>query len=206
MGWLFMSSGGLAPHRSPKAYLDAQLTYEPDSGTGRKGSRVVRSLCSGTRVYYAACQRYDANGAEPVFAVICLVRWNPRAIDGHVFGYKDLDETCGPHEAGCPASILELLGPTDHPYALDWRNRCHRALRRRSRSIEDGDRIRFLEPMSFVNGYHGAEFIVEKRGTRVRFCDPASGLRYRIPNFRDRAWEAAPRTKVQKTVFAKRVG
>ncbi len=30
----------------------------------------------------------------------------------------------GPCEADCPQSILDLLTPTDRPYAVKWRARC----------------------------------------------------------------------------------
>src|SRR3546814_16727894 len=80
-----------------------------------------------------------------VFAVVCLVRWNPRSRDGHQFGYKDMSENMGPCEADCPAAILELLSPTDHEYALDWRARCRANLVLRARKLSDGDRIRLPE-------------------------------------------------------------
>src|SRR3546814_944011 len=72
------------------------------------------------------------------FALVCLVRWNPRSRDGHQFGYKDMSENMGPCEADCPAAILELLSPTDHEYALDWRARCRANLVLRARKLSDG--------------------------------------------------------------------
>ncbi len=62
------------------------------------------------------------NGAGgEVFALVCLVRRNPKSTDGHAFGYKDMSESMGPWEDGCPAKILDLLTPTTSEYALDWR-------------------------------------------------------------------------------------
>lgn len=91
MGWLTMTRLGMAPYETPKAYLDAQLTYErPATGeTPFRAPRVLKSVYSGS-AYYAAVELYDESGARLyVTAIICLVRWNPKAADGHIFGYKD---------------------------------------------------------------------------------------------------------------------
>ncbi|WP_371423909.1 hypothetical protein [Tardiphaga sp.] len=89
MGWLSMTLRGMAPHATPKAYLDDQCTYAPDPATGRtEGLRVLRSTVR-SGAYYAAYQNYGPDGDRPPFAIICLVRWNPRARDGYVFAYKD---------------------------------------------------------------------------------------------------------------------
>lgn len=90
MGWLFMPFTSMGGHKSAKSYLDAQLTYERtlDDGTTR-GLRVLASSCPGNRTYYAAAQELVGGVPGSVFAVVCLVRWNPRSRDGHQFGYKD---------------------------------------------------------------------------------------------------------------------
>lgn len=77
--------------------------------------------------FYAAVERIDKQGVErKVFAVVILIRWEPKARDRNNFGYKDMDETCGPCEARCPERILKLLTPTTSPYAKDWRIRCQK--------------------------------------------------------------------------------
>ena len=89
MGWLFMSRGGMAPFATPKAYLDNQCTYPPEPEKGREtGLRVLKSTVR-SGAYYAACQSYDHEGPRETFAIICLVKWNPGARSGEVFGYKD---------------------------------------------------------------------------------------------------------------------
>src|SRR3546814_16420903 len=83
----FTSMGG---HKTAKSYLDAQLTYENTLEDGTKrGIRVLASSCPGNRTYYAAAQEIVDGIAGNVFAVVCLVRWNPRYRDGHQFGSKD---------------------------------------------------------------------------------------------------------------------
>jgi hypothetical protein len=76
-------------------------------------------------VYYAAVEQLRvAAGEREVWALICLVRCNPRDPEGYIFGYKDMEESMGPHECDCPKSILDLLTPTDAQYARQWRARC----------------------------------------------------------------------------------
>jgi hypothetical protein len=111
----------LKGHSGPRHYLDAQFTYERPELT----SKVLRSALIGRRVYYAAveCVRTDS-GKRDVWAAICLVRYNPRAADGYIFGYKDMEESMGPYECRCPEPILDLLTPTDREHARQWRARC----------------------------------------------------------------------------------
>ena len=97
MGWLYMHRAGMGGFDTPKAYLDNQLTWERENEeTGSfEGCRVIRSV-STTGAYYAAVQRFGPNNqTHAISAVICLVRWNPKAADGLLFGYKDMDETPG---------------------------------------------------------------------------------------------------------------
>ncbi len=118
MGWLYMQS--LKGHSGPRQYLDAQFTFERPDAT----SKVLRSALVGNSVYYAAVEQTIATGEREVFALICLVRYNPRDREGYIFGYKDMTEGMGPYECDCPVAILDLLTPTDRPYALQWRARC----------------------------------------------------------------------------------
>lgn len=57
-----------------------------------------------------------------IFALVCLLSYKPK--DFYNFGFKDMDETCGPNESDCPEKIMKLLTPTDNEYALRWRERC----------------------------------------------------------------------------------
>ena len=81
MGWLFMSS--LGAHAGPREYLDDQFTCE------RPGTkhRVLRSALIGMRTYYAAVEANREDRPRLVFAVVCLVKYNPRDREGYIFGY-----------------------------------------------------------------------------------------------------------------------
>lgn len=90
MGWMTMPLSSMYPHTTPKAYLDAQFTYEREQPEGTAtGLRILDSAIVGMNTYYAAAQvMTDGKGSE-IFAVVCLIRWNPRNKDGEHFGYKD---------------------------------------------------------------------------------------------------------------------
>lgn len=203
MGWLSMTSAGMDGHATPKAYLDDQFTYSRAlDGGGTRGMRVIDSAFVGNRVWYAAAEIIQDDEPQYVIALVCLVRWNPSARDGYVFGYKDLEESMGPCEAGCPARILRLLSPTAKEHALDWRRRCLARLRLHGRKVEDGMRLRFPRPISFGDGHSGTEFIVVKKGESVTFRSDAGHGHYRVTGFRDLSWTVVPEIKVHRTVFA----
>jgi hypothetical protein len=191
MGWLTMKS--LNGHSGPRSYLDAQFTQQhPDAI-----SKVLLSALVGRRVYYAAVEQIRiANGEREVWAVICLVRYNPRNSEGYVFGYKDMEESMGPYECDCPEPILDLLTPTDNRHALQWRARCREsAAARRAKagnaSPRPGQVIVFDEPLAFTDGTSFAQLEVvanpSGRGA-VRFRRPGSSNLYRIPNVKSRTY------------------
>jgi hypothetical protein len=202
MGWTSMTSAGMGGHATPKAYLDDQFTYSRTvDGGDMRGMRVIDSACVGNRVWYAAAEIIADGEPHYVIALVCLVRWNPKARDGYVFAYKDLDESMGSCEAGCPARILRLLSPTAKESALDWRRRCLVRLRLHARKVEDGMRLRFPRPIGFGDGHSGTEFIVVKKVEIITFRSDIGRGRYRITSFRDLAWTVVPETKVHRTVF-----
>jgi hypothetical protein len=161
MGWLYMQ--GLGGFDTPRAYLDNQFTYVRE--THRLA--VLASALVGLRTYYAAIERTETTGDCIVFGVVCLVNYNPRAVDGYTFGYKDMDETAGPHQSDCPAQILDLLTPTDHDYALQWRGRCRARLGERQLlaarpTPRPGQTVIFDPPLCLSNGRTVSRFEVVK--------------------------------------------
>lgn len=62
-----------------------------------------------------------------VFAVVCLIhhkRGTKYAPEHYNFGYKDIEECCGPFYYSCPNSILDLLTPPSNETAAKWREQC----------------------------------------------------------------------------------
>jgi len=82
---------------------------------------ILKSSLVGTTVY-SAIEHIDSEGVRRVFATIFLTSINTK--DYYNFFYKDMDESVGPCECDCPKVILNMLTPTDHEYAISWRDRC----------------------------------------------------------------------------------
>lgn len=179
MGWLYMQS--LGGHLGPRAYLDDQFTYERPEHR----CRVLRSALVAMRTYYAAVEIVRCGGEREVTALVCLVRYNPRDREGYIFGYKDQDESMGPCESECPPAILDLLTPTERPYAVAWRERCRAAAARRASTpkLRSGQTIVFAEPITFADGATFDRMIVAIdpcRPRQVRFRPVSGPGLYRI--------------------------
>lgn len=191
MGWLYMQS--LNGHFGPRQYLDAQFTHTRPELT----SKVLRSALVAMRVYYAAVEHVRHTTDErTVFAVVCLVRYNPRDREGYIFGCKDMDESMGPCESECPTPILDLLTPTDSRHAIEWRARCRenaaarRALASKP-SPRPGQTIVFDQPLSFSNGRTLDRFEVaaNPRSHRIVLFRAADiGGFYRISNVKKHSY------------------
>lgn len=69
------------------------------------------------RVVYGAIQNVDTG---VVWGLVALT-----STKGNEFGYKDMDDTCGPNYYNCPLSILKLLTPTNNENANNWRKKCY---------------------------------------------------------------------------------
>lgn len=140
----------------------------------------------GNTVCYRAVRNLETG---ETWALIILLRKE----DGAVC-YKDMDETMGPAESECPNRILDLLTPTEHEYAQEWRARCrrHNARIAAARSLKDGVKIRFAEPVRFSCG-SADTFTVRKVGGKVRFSawfeSAGATLLCRITNWRRMDWE-----------------
>ena len=193
MGWLSMTAAGMGAHQRPKAYLDAQFSFAPDSAKARStGLRVLRSSMVG-QVYYAAVQNYDVDRVKSVFAVVCLTRWTPKARDGHIFAYKDMDESCGPNESQCPAQILDLLTEPSNDYARAWRARCRARLVLTGRKLpKTGDRLIFPEPVRFTDGYEGRAFEVVRRQRAILLQRPDTRALCKVSRLMERHWSIVP--------------
>ena len=185
MGWLFMTLAGMGKHPTPKAYLDNQLNYEPT--TDRPGL-ILHASALIERVYYGAISSTER--PDTISAVICLTKWNPRAADNMVFGYKDMDENSGPYNYGCPARILDLLTPTNHPHATEWRSKCRAAITLTSRpKPAPGDRIRLGEPVTFSDGITEQIFhIATQRGKQI-ICRSCDNIRVTLPGLMKTSWQ-----------------
>ena len=155
MGWLFYNSINLLPNGK------VDRKKEIDEGFS-DGYTVMKSLMVGT-VYYGAIRK---DSTQEVFGYVCLT--SPDKKGGFNFGYKNIDETCGPNESKCPLSILNLLTPTDSQWANEWRARC-RTYHEQSKSptafknLPVGTKVIWTIPDDYFSaGKKGDKFELEK--------------------------------------------
>lgn len=144
MGW---TTTDKPAHITPKQYLIDRLNCENEHGKWE----VLDAACKKS-VFYAAVKRTLPDGTSYVFATIFLYRTYRDGWEN--FGWKDMDESCGPHESECPERILNLLSPTDSEYALAWRKRCREniAQAKRRPTLKKGDKVNFKKPIRFNGG------------------------------------------------------
>ncbi|KKM23342.1 hypothetical protein LCGC14_1616130 [marine sediment metagenome] len=74
--------------------------------------------------------------------------------DGEI-ATKLVDESMGPYETECPASVLNrLTEPAPNDYARQWRQKCRERLARMAKQprLRPGDQIRFARPVEFRGG------------------------------------------------------
>lgn len=151
-----------------KAVCDGLLTQEEQEENGRwyPKQEVLKSSMVGS-VYYAAVQKTQKNGNSVVWAAVFPTQVNTREYFN--FGYKAMDETCGPNECQCPKGILALLTETDSEYAKDWRKRCReyqekKKEKRAITSLPAGSKISFINTEYLQDGRKpGDEIILTKR-------------------------------------------
>lgn len=114
-----------------------------------------------TTLYAAIEKKNKETGERKVFAAVILIQM----IKGQQyenFGYKDMDETCGPCSYDCPKSILQLLTPTDSQYANDWREQCWNKINERKSApkIKVGNVFNFAKNIKFSNGREFSSLVV----------------------------------------------
>ena len=105
-----------------------------------------------------------------------------------------------------PTSILDLLTPTDRPYAQQWRARCRAAAAaRRARAAKPkprvGQVIVFDEPLSFSDGrsFDRLEVVANPRSHRTRcFARPAPAASTAFPTSRAGATGSSSRRRHER--------
>ncbi|MFH0246065.1 DUF6927 domain-containing protein [Streptomyces sp. HK10] len=133
-------------------------------------------------VFYAAVR--DQITSE-VTAFIALTRWTKDP--DFNFGYKDMDENCGPGDHKAPKSVLNALTPTTNESALAWRAQCRAHHAQRDflrRYLRPGTQVRLTRTLTFTNGTRSDTFTYARRDRAPGFL-VLGRSRCRIPNWRD---------------------
>ena len=112
---------------------------------------------------YLACRITREHQAPYVFAAVCFLEYRPK--DDFNFGYRDMDESSGPHAFDCPERILKLLTnlPEHSEHSRNWRAACWANLEKRKSAprLTRGVRIKTAKPVEFRGGVSESFFTCE---------------------------------------------
>ena len=164
MGWTYTYRGST----SVKEFLADRINCENENGKWL----ILDIAIVRIRTAYMAVEilrRSKETGqldtaTRKVVAFVFLLDYRPSDPD-YDMGYKDMDESMGPYESECPERILQLLSPTDHEYALAWRQRCRDNIEKRKSFKLRKDAVIETRPISFIDGRTRSRF-------RVVSCKP----------------------------------
>ena len=150
MGWTSYH----ATHYNNKGQVDriAEVREICTSSSNENGTWTPLKISAVGRVVYVAVERVKPNGERNIHAEIFLTSTDSK--DYFNFSYKDMDETCGPFECDCPASILNLLTPTDNEYAKEWRRRCRENIDDKKIKAKNPDALNNLPMGSLIEMPH----------------------------------------------------
>ena len=184
MGWthcfrsaysVWKNGGTVMPPASRQKEIDRMLTWEQKDETGNilATHRVLKSAMVGS-TYYAAVTTERAGKPTEVRAAVFLTCGKVKH-DGCIWGYKDMDETMGPNESKCPASILALLTPTDSKWANEWRERCRKNIAEAAERRRNGPKPLYA-PNGVVITVKGASWVITSK--EYRASHPYVGVRF----------------------------
>ena len=204
MGWIHCFDGRRKPDGTVdrRSECDRICTFESrdEDGNITSSGRVLKSAMVGS-TYYAAVQ----NQKGEVWAAVFLTCGRTRH-DGTAWGYKSMDETKGPCEAKCPASVLALLTPTDSGNANEWRERCRRNIAKAAEIRRNGPRKPFM-PTGVAVSVVGKSWVITSREYQEKVMYRYRGVRFSKARWHDadnamRRFLEEYGTKAQKAEFA----
>lgn len=137
MGWSFLSS------MHSKAELIAHLTGPNLGGKMKTLAKCVR----GSTLWAAHEYVVEANGYPLGHRWIgCYLL----GVDQGWWGYKDMDESCGPTEVSCPLSYFDLVPCPIGPYAAPWRERvkAHHAKAAQFKDLTVGTKVKLVKGLT----------------------------------------------------------
>ena len=182
MGWTHCFDGRLKPNGSvDRRYeCDRLCTWcrKDEHGNVISSGEVLKSSMVGS-TYYAAVRNKDGKVWAAIFQTCGRTKW-----DGSLWGYKDMDETVGPWEDKCPASILALLSPTDSISANEWRERCRRNIAKAAEIRRNGPKPLFA-PVGVTVTVEGKSWIMTSSAYKEKTMYRYRGVRFSKARWRD---------------------
>lgn len=120
MGWTF-------PYGASRKYVIAELTDHYVSENKLFERTCLAKCYKGSNfkgTLYAVFENRHFNGDEAVrFIFVAMLQC--RKMDGKMsWGYKDMEESMGPCQCGCPVSYFDLVPVVPNASAERWRERC----------------------------------------------------------------------------------
>lgn len=157
---------------------DKMLTWTSKDKDGNviAVNKVLKSAMVGS-TYYAAVEKKKTDGTREVFAAIFLTCG--RSSDGTIWGYKDMDETMGPCQYDCPASILALLTPTEYEYANEWRRKCREKMIKKAEERKNPPKL--YSPTGVEITVKGKSWVITSKEYRATY--PFTGVRFSKARF-----------------------
>ena len=148
-----------------------------ESGNVISSGEVLKSAMVGS-TYYAAVKDKDGKVWAAIFKTCGQTKFDHTA-----WGYKDMDETMGPYEDKCPASILALLSPTGDKDALAWRERCRKNIAKAAEIRRNGPKP--------IYAPSGIQITVEKQSWLITSEHYRATTKYTACRFTKRRWRDA---------------
>jgi hypothetical protein len=159
MGWM---SGW----NSRQELVDHLTTPHQWNNEGKQHTlRVIKKCFRGNNLWTIMERVVDGQQTDK-FIVLFMLK--PFGHEG--WGYKDVEETCGPTYYNCPVSWLDEV-PDPGSFATAWRENVRQAATK-LKAFKDGQRIVFPWEVRFGDGVTAKEFTVEKFRRRTLFRRP----------------------------------
>lgn len=136
MGWTFMRG------KPRDERIEVERLFTPADPANV--TMDVLQLVKRGSVWYGAI-RTTVKGQEPVVWAAII---KTQVYRGD-WGYKDMDETCGPYHWDAPLSLLDKLSPTDNAYALEWRAEVRVKAATKRKPIKPGQILVAKQPIDF---------------------------------------------------------
>lgn len=158
---------------------------------GKDGRGELLDLAS-TRGHQSPCYGAYRTPSGEVVGLVILTMWVPN--DYHNFGYKDMDETCGPNEVDCPKRIFDLLTGEPEGYAKEWRERVAARLAEKAAraKVSKGDVVAFTGDGEYDKRLARLGTLRWEKGNTF-----TNGYqRWRISDWRDRPYVVVPKQEV----------
>lgn len=166
--------GGLLEPLPRRTQADAVVAAMAESN--RRGI-VKDALVAYSHRYYAAFRPGDGSTT-----IICSLLNHGNDGTGDCWGYKDMDESCGPTDVDCPLSILDLAtDPAPNEWATEWRSKVRaywaerRAVVARANALVVGAKIHLTNTKD-------NPFVITS--VKPLYGYRASGIVYRLPRTR----------------------